>query len=369
MQVISRLDMSLGLGWYHQEHDKSGWFIWSSPRAHIDIHKKDYKTLVLIFNKNEHVKSNTLKVISQAGEKSYTLKNGQNEVLIDIQGVNTIALESDFFIPDKENTGSEDYRELSLQVYSFKLIDENGKESEVPMDTIKRTSKVSLYPKTKKRIISYSLWGNSPFYWSGAFKNIHLAKQWFPLWKCRFYVDRKCDANLVNLLASYDECVEVMLVDKEEAYSGMFWRFLAASDEDVDVFIVRDCDTRLSEEESKLIANWLSTNKRICTIRDGEHNLSSTKIMGGTWGARGHVLKDLKTWMEGWDQFDNYGNDELFLRTNVYKNFKHEIIEYNEKKEEDWDKEITNRKISSYCSSQRIPINEKINQYDDLTLK
>jgi len=44
-----------------------------------------------------------------------------------------------------------------------------------------------------KNIISFSLWGNDPMYWKGAVKNIKLAKELYPGFICRFYVDKNCE--------------------------------------------------------------------------------------------------------------------------------------------------------------------------------
>ena len=38
-----------------------------------------------------------------------------------------------------------------------------------------------------KKIISFSLWGNSPKYLIGALKNADLAKEFYRDWECHFY--------------------------------------------------------------------------------------------------------------------------------------------------------------------------------------
>ena len=45
-----------------------------------------------------------------------------------------------------------------------------------------------------KRIISYSLWGDSKFYCQGAIDNVGLAQIYYPDWVCRFYVAKDCPA-------------------------------------------------------------------------------------------------------------------------------------------------------------------------------
>jgi hypothetical protein len=98
-----------------------------------------------------------------------------------------------------------------------------------------------------KNIIAYSLWGDHPMYWVGALKNIELTKKYFPGWICRFYIDDKSKKELIETIKGDD--VEIVLVNSKDSYHGMFWRFWAAEDPEVDIFLSRDCDSRFSERE------------------------------------------------------------------------------------------------------------------------
>ena len=42
---------------------------------------------------------------------------------------------------------------------------------------------------------------------------------------------------------------------------GMFWRFLPFDDKDVDIFIVRDTDSRINLREELAVKYWLESNK------------------------------------------------------------------------------------------------------------
>lgn len=171
-----------------------------------------------------------------------------------------------------------------------------------------------------KNIISYSLWGDKPIYWIGALKNIEQASKYFPGWKCRFYIDRECRKDLIDTIKG--DNVEVVLVDREIC-NGMLWRFWAAEDEDVNIFLSRDCDSRFLPREIKAINEWLASDKDFHIMRD--HPYHTTPILGGMWGSRnGYMSKiGLGKMIEEWvkirkNEHGSFGIDQDFLAAKVY---------------------------------------------------
>ena len=73
------------------------------------------------------------------------------------------------------------------------------------------------------------------------------SKKYYPDWFCRFYIDKNCNQELIDTIKG--DNVEVILVDSKDSFHGMFWRFWAAADPDVDIFMSRDTDSRLSDRE------------------------------------------------------------------------------------------------------------------------
>ena len=71
--------------------------------------------------------------------------------------------------------------------------------------------------------------------------------------------------------------------------AGMMWRFMVIDDPDVDVFIVRDADSRLTPRDAAVVADWLGqkpeTSAILHCIRDHPAH-SDSYINGGLWGAR-----------------------------------------------------------------------------------
>jgi hypothetical protein len=179
-----------------------------------------------------------------------------------------------------------------------------------------------------KNIIAYSLWGDHPMYWVGALKNIEQVKKYFPGWICRFYIDDKSDENLVKTIKG--DNVEVVLVNSKDSFHGMFWRFWASEDAEVDIFLSRDCDSRFSDREVAAIEEWLSSDKDFHIMRD--HPYHTVPILGGMWGCRNGLMRkiELIKMIESWGQFQRKGIDQDFLGMGVYPLVVNNSMEHSE---------------------------------------
>lgn len=194
----------------------------------------------------------------------------------------------------------------------------------------------------KKNVISYSLWGDNPKYWIGAVRNIDLAKKYYPGWVSRFYVEETCDPKLYQTLQS--DGVEIILVNVNTlpnnyngyvgSFAGMFWRFWASEDPDVDIFLSRDTDSRISERESDAVFEWLNSDKDFHVMRD--HPYHTAKIMGGMWGLRNglgiklNLSEKIKSWTSiPRTKFVN-GIDQDFLAEIIYPLVRENCFEHSE---------------------------------------
>lgn len=177
-----------------------------------------------------------------------------------------------------------------------------------------------------KNIIAYSLWGNHPMYWIGAKRNIELAKKYYPGFVCRFYIDSTCDKNLIDSLT---DC-EKVIVNSKDSFHGMFWRFWAADDPEVDVFLSRDCDSRFSNREKCAVDEWLASDKDFHTMRD--HPYHTVPILGGMWGCRNGLIRKLgiTKMIENWNFYSRKGSDQDFLGQVVYPLVKNTCFEHSE---------------------------------------
>lgn len=180
----------------------------------------------------------------------------------------------------------------------------------------------------KKNIVAYSLWGDHPMYFVGALKNIELVKKFYPGFIARFYIDNKCKKELIDTIRG--DNVEVVLVNSKDSFHGMFWRFWAAEDTDVDVFMSRDCDSRISEREVIAVDQWLKSDKDFHIMRD--HPYHTVPILGGMWGCRNGILRNinLSKLIENWKNHSIKGCDQDFLGQVIYPYIRTRSMEHSE---------------------------------------
>lgn len=179
-----------------------------------------------------------------------------------------------------------------------------------------------------KNVVAYSLWGDHPMYWIGALKNIELVNKFYPGFISRFYIDKNSRNDLIESIKG--ENVEVILVDSKDSFHGMFWRFWASEDADVNVFLSRDCDSRISEREVLAVEEWLKSDKDFHIMRD--HPYHTVPILGGMWGCRNGLLRDIKIskQIENWNKFSRKGMDQDFLGQVIYPYVRSKSLEHSE---------------------------------------
>lgn len=165
------------------------------------------------------------------------------------------------------------------------------------------------------QIISYSLWGDNPKYTVGAIKNAELAQTIYPGWISRFYVS-KCVPESISTELNGIPNTQVVLVDDEGNWSGMFWRFRPAFDNDIKTVVVRDTDSRLTLREKIAVEEWLASDKDFHIMRD--HPFHNTYIMGGMWGVRNNLFSRLNIHLNIPSNNNFWQVDQSFLKDHVY---------------------------------------------------
>ena len=177
------------------------------------------------------------------------------------------------------------------------------------------------------KVISFSLWGDNPIYTMGAIKNAELAETVYPDWQCWFFVGTSVPADIVSNLEQRDNCT---VIKREEAgnWSGMFWRFLPASDPLVSVMISRDCDSRLNLREKEAVDAWLASDKSFHIMRD--HPYHTTEILGGMWGVKYPKLKNLNLLMAAYQGGEFWQVDQNFLKEIVYNKVRNDCVVHDE---------------------------------------
>jgi hypothetical protein len=141
-----------------------------------------------------------------------------------------------------------------------------------------------------KNVISFSLFGNDKIYILGAIRNAEIHKQVFTEWEMRVYHDNTVNLDVLNRLTELG--VSLINVDLP-AQLGRFWRFLPASDNTVDYFISRDCDSRISLRDEIAVKEWIDSGKNFHIIR--EHPIGHAWNMNaGMWGCKSGIIKNIK---------------------------------------------------------------------------
>jgi len=150
------------------------------------------------------------------------------------------------------------------------------------------------------RVVSYSLWGDNPKYNVGALRNAELVSELYPGWQARFYVGTNTPSETISGL--HDRGAHVVDMKKPGDWTGMFWRFEAASDPDVDVMISRDCDSRITAREVAAVKQWLGSNAMFHIMR----------------GTRAPLLSNMSDLIQEYVKGDFWQVDQNFLREVVY---------------------------------------------------
>lgn len=160
------------------------------------------------------------------------------------------------------------------------------------------------------KIVSYSLWGNDPKYTIGALRNAELVNSLYPGWEPRFYVGSSTNKSVVKDLKNKGANV----IEMEDAgdWRGMFWRFEAAADPNVDIMISRDCDSRITQREVDAVLQWVSSNAMFHIMRD--HPWHNAPILGGMWGVKAPLLRNIKELIKQFDKGNFWQVDQNFLK-------------------------------------------------------
>jgi len=165
---------------------------------------------------------------------------------------------------------------------------------------VKRNKASGVKPDGRK-VISMSLYGKDPRYTWGVLRNAQLVPVHLPDWTLRVYIAADpapshlaVPPRIINKLRLLG--VDIVRISTGNSMAPRNWRLLAADDERVDYFLVRDADTRLSERESVAVRNWLSTADKggpqsavVHCVRDHPKHADQA-IVNALWGGRPRAL-------------------------------------------------------------------------------
>lgn len=153
--------------------------------------------------------------------------------------------------------------------------------------------------KGKKKVVSLAIHSISTInkhneYTFGVIENARSLQAAYPGWYLRVYLDdvlfeEPFRSDFRKELQQF-EFVEVVTRDdlpvmKKVQARGQ--RFLVADDPTVDIYLVRDSDSRIIQREIDAVEDWLRSGKKYHSMRDSPwHNHA---MMAGAWGGRNDV--------------------------------------------------------------------------------
>jgi hypothetical protein len=173
-----------------------------------------------------------------------------------------------------------------------------------------------------KKVISFSLWGDNPTYTIGAIRNADIAKELYPDFECWFYIHKESvPQKIIDALSKLDNTKIILKIGDLSKCKPMMWRFEAIDEEDVEIMMSRDTDTRILLREKLAVDEWLKTDKLFHIMRDHPHH--EFKILGGMFGTK--KIKNIPNWkdiMVNYIQNGDRNYDQNFLNEFIYNNVK-----------------------------------------------
>ena len=179
---------------------------------------------------------------------------------------------------------------------------------------------------SRRKIISFSLFGQHPRYLRGALQNVLAARQHYPDWTCRFVVDDSVDATFVSVLA--EEGAEIVhdLSNDTDVRHRLTRRFLVSDDPEIGYFLVRDCDSVVNPREAAAVAEWLDSGQPFHAMRD--FYTHTDLLLAGLWGGIAGVFPDMTGAIAGYKESTSFNSnwDQFFLRDRVWPAIRDHIL-------------------------------------------
>lgn len=159
-----------------------------------------------------------------------------------------------------------------------------------PISRRRRLSLINkqLHNNQSVSVVSYSLYGNESIYLRGMIQTAKQAYLVYPDWELRFYHDEDVPSDILRTLASLKN---VRLVDVIQEFPQWVanqvhprsWRFLVASDPSVEIYVVRDADSRPSTREKAAVDEWIRSGLSFHIMRDHPYHIPNDNavIMAG----------------------------------------------------------------------------------------
>jgi len=200
------------------------------------------------------------------------------------------------------------------------------------------------------KVVSFSLYGDNPIYTIGCLNNVSLWKKYFPEWEMWVYHNDTVPSEILTKLKSGG--VNLINTKEVNGFFGSLWRFLPITHNDIDYFISRDCDSRLSLRDITAVNEWITSDKKYHIIRD--HPIGHGWVINaGMWGAKGGTIPNFNELRNSYlinnNRTGDKSIDQCFLRDVIHPIIQSDLFLHDE-----------------YFNYERIGTNIKLDRkYDD----
>lgn len=181
----------------------------------------------------------------------------------------------------------------------------------------------------QKNIIAFSLYGHHPRYCETLIKNVEVARELYPAWTCRIYLDDSVPQHVWHRLQQPN--VQLVDMSHEKTIMPTLWRFLVMDDSSVERFIVRDADSLLSEREVVAVEAWVASPFWFHHMRD--YCSHTELLLAGMWGGCHGVfhnieqqIRDFMTQYSGSARF----TDQVFLKTALWATVRESLLSHDD---------------------------------------
>ena len=183
--------------------------------------------------------------------------------------------------------------------------------------------------RPQENIIAYSLFGGLPRYCETSIINVDLAKEIYPEWTCRFYIDESVPEHIVQRLKAKGAQV-IWVNEQQKQLSGLFWRFFVMDDPTVNCFLVRDADSLVSYRERAAVDEWLHSKKWFHTMHD--YYSHTELILAGMWGGFNGVFSNIEQHIRDYIATGNFlaqrVMDQHYLRHCIWPTLQQSVLNH-----------------------------------------
>lgn len=187
----------------------------------------------------------------------------------------------------------------------------------------------SLFLINIMNIVSFCIYGSNDKYCRGLLENIEIIIKKLENFHIFIYVGDNVPKQWIDKYSEYDKVK--LIYTNRIGHDNMINRFLAIDEDNVDLMIVRDADSRIHDRDLWCINHFIHSNFGAHTIRD--HQYHTIQIMGGLWGLKkGFLNKPIRELYSLYNSSNTVVNqiqhDQYFLRDILYNLIKHSLIIY-----------------------------------------